>query len=262
MTPLGLGVPSPADGAQAAVAGMSNDQLLQLADTREGAAALRGMATTMRQGTITPERQAQLDRIDAATFTPAGGLKLQGSDADKHTYLSMVRRTMLESPSFAKTMKETNADSKHPVNIKLERDTGTMLDSFNRQALDLSDLEQLPAKPSAEQPEAITQGSVLAHMMREQREKALQPDGAKDIGPAHRAAIESENDYRRDIGQTSMRKLPPDDENRITTPFGTMIQVNFDNDQHQTLFFDANGKFNGSAGYTGPGLVPDAPSTD
>ena len=48
-----------------------------------------------------------------------------------------------------------------------------MLDSFARQTLDLSDLEKLPTRPDSTNNEVITRGEVLAHMMREQREKSL-----------------------------------------------------------------------------------------
>ncbi|MFO0722985.1 MAG: hypothetical protein U1E65_04310 [Myxococcota bacterium] len=240
---------TPADLAETGATAMSDAQMLKLAETPAGASALKGMAKTMQQGgSVSPERQAQIDRIQNATFTPSGGIKLEGSEADKQAYTRNVRKRMMESPSFAKLMHETNADKAHPVNLKLERGTGTKLDSFRRQTVDLDDLEKLPEKPSADRPEAITQGAVLAHMMREQREKALDPN-KENFDPAHKAAIESENAYRRDIGQQSMRKLPPEDETRVDTGFGSFISIHFDDGHDEALVFNDQGNLNGSASY-------------
>jgi hypothetical protein len=246
--------PSP----EARVAAMGNDELLNLAETDRR--QLDALANGMRQGPSTPERQAQLDRIARATFTPGAGLRLNGSARDQAAYLHMTREAMLESSSFSGLMNDISRDAAHPVTVNLERNTRTTVDSFARRTLDLSDLETLPAKPSADRPEQITRGEVLAHMMREQHEGALQT-GARDIGPAHRAAIVSENAYRRDIGQASMRNMPPNDETRSSDEHGGMITIHFDDHHHEALIFDANGNLNGTGSYTDSGSSSGAVSS-
>ncbi len=250
--PAGFVLPSlmPLDvgaATEASLAAMSDDQLLAMSETPQGAQALKAMAAGLKQGTITPERQKQIDRVDAATFTPSKSLKLEGSAEDKATYVKMVRQTMLQSPSFAKTMNEINA-GKNPVTLKLERNSGTALDSFAAQTCDLSDMEKLPVTPTDGRPEQITRGEVLAHMMKEQQVKSTQT-GEKDIKPAHKAAIESENEFRKDLGQTAMRKLPPDDETRTETDFGSIITIHFTDNSHEALLFNGDGNLNGSMGF-------------
>jgi hypothetical protein len=234
---------------EARVAAMGNDELLRMAETDRR--KLDALANQMHQGPITPDKQAQLDRISRATFTPGAGLRLNGSVQDQAAYLHMTREAMLESPSFSKLMNGINRDAAHPVTVNLERNTRTTVDSFLRRTLDLSDLETLPAHPSADRPEQITRGEVLAHMMREQHEGELQV-GQRDIAPAHAAAIESENAYRRDIGQSSMRRMPPNDETRSFDQNGGLLTLHFDDNHHEALIFDANGNLNGTGSYSDP----------
>jgi hypothetical protein len=224
--------------AEDRVAAMNNDQLLDLAE--KDPAQLSTLASEMRKGPTTFAKQVQLDRISRATFTPGAGLRLNGNAQDQAAYLHMTRLAMLESPSFARLMNQIGNDAAHPVTINLERNTGTLVDSFARQTLDLSDLEKLPAHPTQGHAEQITRGEVLAHMMREQREGALQT-GPRDIAPAHRAAIQSENDYRREIGQQSMRLMPPNDETRTSDQRGSAITIHFDDHHDEALLFDTQG---------------------
>ncbi len=224
---------------EASLRGMSNAQLLQIADTPVGAAALKKMGEALKQrGPMTPARAQQLHRISAATFAPGAGLKITGTPANTKAYLQLTKRTMLESPSFAKMMTALNADAKHPLKITVDRNIGTRMDGFNSQTLDLSDIENLPVRPKGQE---ITQGEVLAHAMREQREKA---NGTATRNPAHAKAIDSENDYRRDIGQTSMRKAFPNDQTETDTPpFGSVNVIHFDDGRSEALFFNAAGNF-------------------
>lgn len=238
-----------AQPAEAKLAAMSNADLLTLAEGPNGPATLAAYKKELSQGAMTPAKQKQLDRINAATFTPGPGLVVQGNAADTRAYLHMTREAMLESPSFAKMMNQISNDAQHPVRLVLERNTGTALDSFPKQTLDLSDLEKLPARPETDRPEQITRGQVLAHMMREQQHKAFQGP-TKDIAPAHRAAIEAENAYRKDIGQKSMRLPPPNDETRAIDDHGIMITIHFDDQHHEALIFDANANLNGSGSYS------------
>ncbi|MCI0413688.1 peptidoglycan-binding protein [bacterium] len=231
--------------AEKTMQGLNNDQLLKLAESPGGKEQLAALKMALEQGPVTPAKQKELDRINSATFTPAGGLKLQGSAADQATYLHMTRREMLTSPAFAKTMNEINADKAHPVTVNVGRDMpGVRLDvdrGGGKQDVDLADLEKLPVSPTAQNPHAITQGEVLIHAMREARQRAL---GEKLHGPAHEAAIKAENEYRKDIGQTSFRKTTPgEDETFVDNELGDIsIVIHFDGAPDEELKFDKQQK--------------------
>ena len=197
------------------------------------------MKFALQQGPVSPGSLKELDRLNSATFTPAGGLKLKGSEADKAAYLSMVRREMLTSPTFAKTMNEINADKAHPVTVNIGRDMPNVRLDVDRgnglQDVDLNDFDKLPKTPGASNPHAITQGEVLSHAMREARQRAL----GQNHDQAHEAAINEENQYRKDIGQTSTRKLPPNDEDRVDNDLGdTTLVIHFDGAPDEELKFD------------------------
>lgn len=219
--------------------GMSNDQLLKLAESPAGAEQLAAMKSALQQGPITPSQQKELDRINSATFRPADGLKLKGSAADQAAYLHMVRREMLTSPTFAKTMNEINADKAHPVKVNIGRDMPNVRLDVDRgggtQDIDLNDFDKLPDKPGASNPNAITQGEVLSHAMREARQAAL---GQKHP-EAHAAAINEENEYRKEIGQKTFRKAPPNDEDRKDNELGDVdLIIHFEGAPDEVLKFD------------------------
>jgi hypothetical protein len=168
-----------------------------------------------------------------------------GSAADQAAYLHMTRREMLTSPTFAKTMNEINADKAHPVTVNVGRDMKNVrldVDRGNgRQDIDLADFDKLPVSPNAKNPHGITQGEVLSHAMREARERAKDPKA--DHEKAHAAAIKEENQYRKDIGQTSFRKAPPDDEERIDNTKGDItLRIHFDGAPDEDLEFDKGQK--------------------
>jgi hypothetical protein len=217
---------------------MNNDQLLKLAESPGGAAQLANLKFALEQGPMTPAKLKELDRINSATFTPTSSLKVNGTEANKAAYLHMVRREMLTSPSFAKTMNEINNDKAHKVTVNVGRDQeGVALDAFrkNGQAIDMNDFEKMPVTPPGNNPGAITQGQVLAHAMREAREASL----GKQFKDAHKQAIVDENEYRKEIGQKTFRKPPPDDETRRANNLGgTDIVVHFDDGSDEVISFD------------------------
>jgi Putative peptidoglycan binding domain len=224
------------DIAEKKMQGLNNDQLLKLAESPGGKEQLEALKTSLQQGQMTPAKLKELDRINSATFTDGGGLQLSGKDkAAQAQYLHAIRREMLTSPTFAKTMNEIKADKLHPVTVNVGRDMpGVRLDvdrGGGRQDVDMLDLEKLPVTPTAQNPNGITQGEVLIHAMREARQRAL---GEKTHGPAHEEAIKAENDYRKDIGQKTFRKLPPDDESFKDND----IIIHFDGAPDEELKFD------------------------
>src|SRR5262249_7475109 len=88
--------------------GMNNDELFKLSQQPGGQERLEGMKFALKQGPITPDTIKELDRLNSATFTPGVGLKVVGKPEDQKDYINLVRREMLTSPSFAKTMNEIN----------------------------------------------------------------------------------------------------------------------------------------------------------
>jgi hypothetical protein len=222
--------------------GMNNDQLLKIGEQPGGQERLEGMKFALKQGPVTPESIKELDRLNSATFKEGPGLNIKGTPENKAAYLNLVRREMLTSPSFAKTMNEINNDAtRRPTVINVGRDMpGIPLDTDQKgiqQNIDLNDFDKLPKTPPADNPHAITQGQVLSHAMREARERVK---GAKDHDEAHKLAIIAENEYRKDIGQTSTRKVPPEkDETRIEGPNGELtLQIHFDGAPDENLEFD------------------------
>lgn len=224
---------------QKTLQGMSNDDLLKLAESPGGQERLNGMKFALQQGTTTPATLKELDRLNAATFTPGVGLKVNGTPADKEAYLHLVRREMLTSPSFANTMQEINNDkTRRPVTVNVGRDMPRVrldVDRGGTQDIDLNDFDKLPSTPGASNPHAITQGEVLSHAMREARERVK----GKDHDQAHEAAIIEENKYRKEIGQTSFRELPPKDETRVDNELGdTDLVIHFQGAPDEVLKFD------------------------
>lgn len=219
--------------------GLKNDELLKIGQQPGGQERLEGMKFALAQGPVTPESIKELDRLNSATFKEGPGLKINGSPKDKADYLNLVRREMLTSPSFAKTMNEINNDKTHrPVIANVGRDMPKVrldIDRNGTQDIDLDDFDKLPKTPPGNDPDAITQGEVMSHAMREARERVL----GKDHDQAHEAAIIEENKYRNEIGQTSTRLLPPFDEIRKPNAFGdTTLIIPFEGAKSKQLVFD------------------------
>jgi hypothetical protein len=230
----------------------SNEDMLKLAQQPGGEEKLKQLATDFKKDGLTPDEIKQTERIDSATFRPGAGLTLHGKPEDQQTFIQMTRRTMLESPSFRQRMQSINHDP-HPLHhteIEVSRGKGddkdsTRLSTFSefrggRQQVDLNDLEKLPVKPDPSNPEGITQGSVLVHEYAEARRGTLTPkpagknvDPMKLYEPAHEEAIKAENEYRKDIGQSSQRLMPPKDVTRTADS----ITVHYDDGHSEKLQF-------------------------
>jgi hypothetical protein len=149
----------------------------------------------------------------------------------------MVRREMLNSPSFGKLMNIQNADTAHPVTIDVGRSQpNTFVDAFNgggNQTIDLDDFERWPEDPSGSA-HAMTRGQNLVHAMAEARQGAL--GNGYDV--SHRRAIQAENQYRADIGQTSRLRLFPNDTTRDSAG-NTIFQ--YDNGYKELIEKDPTG---------------------
>ena len=239
--------------AEKKMQGLNNDQLLKLAESPGGKEQLESLKIALKSGPQTPAALKELDRINSATFTPAGGIKFspQSKPADQAAYLHIVRRDMLASPSFAKTMNEINADKANPVTVNVGRDMPRVRLDVDAgrgvQHIDLNDIEKLPATPPASNPHAITQGEVMIHAMKEASARAKdrnstapEPDQHRK---AHTDAIKAENEFRKDLGQTTFRKLPPDDETAVDNGLGDItLIIHFDGAPDEEFVFDKNQK--------------------
>lgn len=198
-------------GAEGYLRSLSNAKLLTLAESPKGPEALAVLQDVMKAGGLNKAEQKQVERIGSATFTPGVGLRLHGSAPDQAATLHMIRREMLASSSFRNLVNTVNADKVHPVTLRVGRNQpGHFVDAWNgggTNTIDLADVLQFPVTPPAANPEAMTQGQNLAHVLAEARQGAL----GHGYRPSHRSAIQTENRYRADIGQRASLRLPPND---------------------------------------------------
>jgi hypothetical protein len=217
--------------AQAYLGSMDNNSLLSLAEQSDEPRARSALQATMGTGGLSSAENTQVARIQSATFTPGAGLTLNGSTADKATALHMVRRTMLNSPSFRTTMNTLKHKKAHPVTLNVGRSqASTFVDSFNsggNQTIDLDDIQQWPTTPPAGHPEAMTQDQNIVHALVEARQGAL----GNGYSPSHRSAITAENSYRSDIGQTQNLRMPPND----TTSSGGNVTFQYSGGYRETI---------------------------
>lgn len=217
---------------------LSNDKLLSLAESPSGPKQLAALREAIQSGGVTRAEQAQLDRIGAATFTPGVGMRVNGSAADRASFLHMTRRAMLNSPSFRRMMNTANNDAAHPLNITVGRNQANhFVDAFNgggRQTLDLADMERWPQNPPAGNPDAMTREQNIVHALVEARQGAL----GNGYNASHRRAIQAENQYRADVGQRSRLRMPPND--TTTGPGGSVI-FQYNNGYREEVQTDRSG---------------------
>ncbi len=228
----------------AGLAAVTDDQLVALASTPQGEAALTTIAQALKsQGSLDAGQQRLVDRIELATWRPSGGLQV-APPALERDFNTRLRRAMLQSPSLRQIVRDVEADTAHPVKVSLVRGDPTRLDSFATQKLDLKDLDVLPTSPRPDFPEGTTQGAVLTHLLSEQHLKALGYD--KDT--SHVYAIRAENAYRNDLGQKTRRiDAVGKDESHVELPGGgRAIITNFDDGHSEVLKFDPNGELLGT----------------
>jgi hypothetical protein len=151
--------------------------------------------------------------VMTATF---GGMTISGSPSDVTEMLGMIDQEGARSQTVRLLISTLATDTANPTNFTLVRNSpGIYVDAFNgrgNHTIDMSyfDGAEFPDSPSAAHPDACTRGENLVHGMDEAHQGAVRqntlgndPSGGGWYSQSHQHAIDSENDYRGDRGQTS-----------------------------------------------------------
>jgi len=214
--------------------------VLALARTPQGEAALRATAKALKaRGPLDAEQQRVLAQVELATWRPDSGLQVQGAADQLSAFRTMVRRAMLQSPAFARVVRDIEADPAHPVKVTLVRGAPGPLDAFGARTLDLQDLDALPASPGPAFPEQTTQGAMLTHLLQERRLAAL----GYDRDTSHAFAIRAENAFRRDLGQKTMRIDAPGKDESLAE---RAVIRHFDDGHSEVMTLDPRGRLLGT----------------
>lgn len=125
---------------------------------------------------------------------------IEGSDADKQTFLDMLTAARNGSPEF-KTEYDAIFNAATPsITYKVGRSQpNVIVDSFASNKVDLDDLEKFPASPPAGHPDALTRAQLIKHFMSERWHKANNP--AATFEDSHNQAITDQNKLRTEAGQ-------------------------------------------------------------
>jgi hypothetical protein len=124
-----------------------------------------------------------------------------GSAADKATWNQMLQQCSNASPSFKALVDKINASTTKTVTIKLVRNVRqVVVDQFPNgtrfsNMVDLTDIEDFAG---LDPPKVVDRCQVIAHILEERWQHAC----GQPYWRAHRAAIDAENDWRRDRGYT------------------------------------------------------------
>jgi hypothetical protein len=150
------------------------------------------------------------------------GLDIQGTDADKASFDSMLTYGLQHSAEFRATLEDIGTDPAHTERINLgHNQVGTIGDSFYTNAVDLTDLSQFPAAPRAGHHNEATRTEELDHIL-EERHSALEarhaqtytfdPNNPADrqiFDAAHQEGIDSQNHVRDELGQSHVVSQKP-----------------------------------------------------
>jgi hypothetical protein len=135
------------------------------------------------------------------------GLILDGSPGDKAAFNAMLETAEQQAPAASRRVLN-QIDEQHPVTVKLRRSLqNVFIDSFWDDWVDLDDLGHLPATVTPGDNE-LTQGESILHFLGERAYRAHHlPDFANHnraaFSQAYKAGLTIENDYRRELGQTT-----------------------------------------------------------
>lgn len=135
----------------------------------------------------------------------SGGMRINGTNADRATMIAMFAREMGRSRTFRDLIIEITEDVAHPVIINPGRNNlgmGGFIDSWATRNVDLNDLEWLEETPPAGYEFIHGRGEAIIHWLAERRFGVTHP--GTPFGPAHTtpmAAGGTQERYRTDLGQ-------------------------------------------------------------
>ncbi|RIK76833.1 MAG: hypothetical protein DCC68_18595 [Planctomycetota bacterium] len=145
-----------------------------------------------------------------------GGLTVTGTPADVAQFMQMIATEARRSGTMNNLYTTLVTDTANPVNVTLVRNTPNVwVDAYDgngnqRVNMDYFDNTEFPDSPSANHPDAVTQGENLVHALDEahhgaelQNANGNDPSGNNWYNESHDHAIDAENDYRHDRGQAS-----------------------------------------------------------
>jgi hypothetical protein len=145
-----------------------------------------------------------------------GGLTVTGTPADVAQFLNMLKLESTRSQTMRDLYTNVVTDTANPTHVTLVRNTPNVwVDAYDgngnqRVNMDYFDNTEFPDSPSANHPDTVTQGENLVHALDEahhgsqlQNANGNDPSGNNWYNESHAHAIDTENDYRDDRGQTS-----------------------------------------------------------
>jgi hypothetical protein len=131
------------------------------------------------------------------------GMMTHGNHGDVAAWRRMVQQSMADSPTLRRLITDigNDRDPRHAITANLgRRQPGVLIDSFGNGQVDLDDLDHFPAAPSALNPNEMTLGEQIVHILAERR--AAQTSAAPTaFAPAHATATRAHNQYRAERGQ-------------------------------------------------------------
>lgn len=198
--------------------------------------------TQMRQSQYQQTQQAWLNIADGR------GMAMNGTKVDQERFRQMLREGMTDSPMFRETLTNigNDTDPAHRITANVGRSQpGVILDSYGNDAIDLDDLEALPAAAPMAHKNQFTRNEDLLHILTERQYALTHPDPGGDkwkvFNDAHQHGIDTQNRYRDERGQSHV--LSQSGTKRADG--GTNATIAFADGSNERWDIDRNGKFNG-----------------
>ena len=170
-----------------------------------------GMATAWGQS-------REIASLSSARVAGAPGLRIRATDIEENEeFRRMLLAALRDSPTTRAILVDIDSESDpgNAIEIVLGRDLpGVLIDSFERNLIDLEDLERLPSAHDAElDRNAITREEQIVHILAERHHAAkmiarlrelhvMSPSRKLIFNASHDIGLLRENEYRAERGQT------------------------------------------------------------
>lgn len=162
-----------------------------------------------------------------ATYT------INGSDADRQSFLDMLSRCRNASAAFRREYDEVFNSQTAAITYNAGRSQARCLvDSFDSNNVDLDDLEKVLETAPEGNPSATTRCQVIKHFLAERWYKATHPDA--EFRECHEAGHTGENEIRGEGSQANLG------ERRLVQSDGTWTVETTYNGNAETWTLDAN----------------------